>query len=53
VNDIIDNHMMHDDVVINNVKIMDAVFVAGLTNGCFVVVATEGRTNKYLLFLLL
>jgi hypothetical protein len=39
--------MMRDDVVINNVKIMDAVLVAGVTTGCRVVVASEGRTNLH------
>ena len=39
--------MMRDDVVINNVEIMDAVFVAGVMTGYRVVVAKQGRRNLY------
>jgi hypothetical protein len=37
---------MRNDDVINNKKVMDAVLVAGVTTGCRVVVASEGRTTS-------
>jgi hypothetical protein len=38
---------MRDDNVINNMEIIDAVLVAGVTIGCRVVVASEGKTHLH------